>query len=193
MLNDKGIRLTGFIAAIVASELSHILSPFDLKRLEAYANNQLDYHVILDLLPPLAGLYFEGRLGSGIRLSAVQSAILLALGLQRKVIEDIEVCPTPAAVMFFYTIDQTELQLPVSQALALFAKITKKFSNCLNETQKEGLRSELPVRSAGSRISAPETLPEVNMASVESDGEAGPSSELREKQKQFFDSLNLNK
>lgn len=51
----------------------------------------LDYHVIMDLLPTVASLYFEKRLGEEVRLSAVQSSILLALGLQRKTIEEVEV------------------------------------------------------------------------------------------------------
>lgn len=68
------------------------LTPFDLKRLESYANNMLDYHVILDLMPTVASLYFLKRLGSSdVRLTAVQSSILLALGLQRKSFEDLEV------------------------------------------------------------------------------------------------------
>ena len=66
-----------------------LLTPFDLKRLESYANNMLDYHVILDLLPNVATFYFEKRLGADLRLSAVQSSILLALGLQRKTIEHV--------------------------------------------------------------------------------------------------------
>lgn len=74
-----------------SSELSFLMSPFDLKRLDSYANNQLDYHVIMDLLPTVAQFYFEKRLGADVRLSAVQSSILLALGLQRKTIEEIEV------------------------------------------------------------------------------------------------------
>lgn len=69
-----------------------LMTPFDLKRLESYANNALDYHVVLDLLPTLASFYFDRRLGPDMRLSAVQSAILLGLGLQRKSVEDIEVC-----------------------------------------------------------------------------------------------------
>jgi N-acetyltransferase 10 len=68
-----------------------MMTPFDLKRLDSYANNMLDYHVVLDLLPSSAALYFERRLGTEVRLSAVQSAILLALGLQRKTIEEVEV------------------------------------------------------------------------------------------------------
>jgi hypothetical protein len=51
----------------------------------------LDYHVILDLLPTLAALYFSGRFPADVKLSGVQSCILLALGLQRKPIEAIEV------------------------------------------------------------------------------------------------------
>lgn len=68
-----------------------LLSPFDSKRLESYANNMLDYHVILDLMPIVAGLYFLRRLGEDVKLTAVQSAILLAVGLQRKSVEDVEV------------------------------------------------------------------------------------------------------
>lgn len=67
------------------------LGPFDLKRLESYANNMVDYHVIMDLLPIVSSLYFEKRLGDEVKLGAVQSSILLALGLQRKTIEQVEV------------------------------------------------------------------------------------------------------
>lgn len=74
-----------------ASELSTLFTPFDIKRLDSYANNLLDYHVILDLLPTVATLYFQKRLGDDMHLSAVQSSILLAIGLQRKAIEEVEV------------------------------------------------------------------------------------------------------
>ena len=77
---------------LTQGELSLLMSPFDLKRLESYANNMLDYHVILDLMPIIATWYFEKRLGEEVKLSAVLSSILLALGLQRKTIEDVEVC-----------------------------------------------------------------------------------------------------
>jgi N-acetyltransferase 10 len=80
---------------LTSTELGCLLTPFDLKRLEAYANNMLDYHAILDLVPTISTLFFEKRLhGSGeekdVSLSPVQSAILLGLGLQRKEIEEIE-------------------------------------------------------------------------------------------------------
>jgi N-acetyltransferase 10 len=43
-------------------ELSYLLTPHDLKRLELYARNMVDYHLIADLLPTLSRLYFLGRL-----------------------------------------------------------------------------------------------------------------------------------
>lgn len=118
------------------AELALTLTPFDLRRLDAYANNLLDYHVILDLVPSLAKLYFEQRLGSNanantntdVRLSAVQSAVLLAIGLQRKSIEDVE----------------AELQLPVSQALALFVKVVRKITNRLQDIQRAAISAGLP-------------------------------------------------
>lgn len=48
--------------------------------------------MVLDLMPTVAGLVFEKRLGESVKPTAVQSAILLALGLQRKSIEEVEVC-----------------------------------------------------------------------------------------------------
>ena len=54
----------------------------------------------MDLLPTVASLYFQKRLGNDVRLSATQNSILLALGLQRKSIETVEVgtIPIPEAI-----------------------------------------------------------------------------------------------
>lgn len=76
---------------ITADELGALINPFDMKRLNSYADNMVEYHVILDLVPILAGLYFGKRLGAECTLSAAQQAILLALGLQRKPVESLEV------------------------------------------------------------------------------------------------------
>ena len=89
------------------------MSPFDLKRLESYANNMLDYHVILDLIPDLAKAYFTGQLKSDIKLTGIQQSILLAVGLQCKDLSSIE----------------QELNLPSSQLLAMFIKIMRKMSS----------------------------------------------------------------
>jgi tRNA(Met) C34 N-acetyltransferase TmcA len=96
--------LTLCVLALTSEELSFLFTPFDLKRIESYAQNSLDYHVILDLLPTVAMLYFEERFGEGVRLSAIQSSILLGMGLQRKSVEEVEVRsrtrpPVPYQVM----------------------------------------------------------------------------------------------
>ncbi|THH19569.1 hypothetical protein EW146_g1617 [Bondarzewia mesenterica] len=51
-----------FPVELASTELSFLMTPFDLKRLESYAQNTLDYHVVLDLLPTVVSLYFEKRL-----------------------------------------------------------------------------------------------------------------------------------
>jgi len=38
----------------------------DLNRLEKYAQNMVDYHMVMDLLPTLARLYFTRRLDVGL-------------------------------------------------------------------------------------------------------------------------------
>ncbi|KAH9948851.1 GNAT acetyltransferase 2-domain-containing protein [Amylocystis lapponica] len=162
-----------------SSELSINLSPFDLKRLESYANNTLDYHVIMDLLPTVAALYFEKRLGTEVRLSAVQSSILLALGLQRKAIEEVE----------------AELQLPVSQALALFVKIVKKITKRLLDIQKTAISAQIPEQPAAPRVAAATSWKPVETSIADELAEAGgeATSALRLKQRAMIDSLDLSK
>ncbi|KAG8874859.1 hypothetical protein FRC20_004973 [Serendipita sp. 405] len=127
-----------------AQELSMMISAFDIKRLESYANNMLDYHVVLDLLPILASLYFKRRLIApkpdiegtaeestkerSAKLSAIQSAMLLAIGLQRKAIEEVG----------------EELGLESNQVLAQFMKIIKKICTTLQMIQKVSVIRDMP-------------------------------------------------
>jgi N-acetyltransferase 10 len=97
---------------IPKSELDSILSPYDLKRLDKYADQMIDYHLIVDLLPIITTLYFTGRLQGGVTLSRVQESILIAIGLQRKTLEDLE----------------QEFNLASSQLLGIFIKIIRKIS-----------------------------------------------------------------
>ena len=114
----KNLDPSNHARPLTRAELDDSFSPFDLKRLDSYANNMLDYHVIIDMVPQIAVWYFTGRLSGGgeggatVSLTGVQQAILLAVGLQRKVLEDVEM----------------ELGLPVSQLLAMFVKIVRKVS-----------------------------------------------------------------
>eukprot|EP00252_Welwitschia_mirabilis_P011487 TRINITY_DN25743_c0_g1_i2.p1 TRINITY_DN25743_c0_g1~~TRINITY_DN25743_c0_g1_i2.p1 ORF type:complete len:908 (-),score=163.33 TRINITY_DN25743_c0_g1_i2:567-3083(-) len=103
------------------------LSPYDMKRLESYADNLVDYHLILDLVPSLARLYFEGRLSTS--LSYTQAAILLAMGLQNRDINNVE--------------SQLK-QLDRQQILALFSKIIKKLYTQLHKAAAKEIESVLP-------------------------------------------------
>ncbi|KXN84178.1 UPF0202 protein KRE33 [Leucoagaricus sp. SymC.cos] len=181
-----------------SNELSLLFTPFDFKRLEQYANNILEYHVILDLMPTVAGLYFQKRLREDVKLTAVQSAILLAVGLQRKTVEEVE----------------AELSLPVSQALALFVKVIKKISKCLVDIQKAAISVELPASiNPSSRVNdvtlddetegegekqkrgGGEAWKTVSAALEEELNEAGDEATrgLREKQREMIDALDLRK
>jgi len=127
---SSGARLdtSSPIPLLTKAELDELFSPFDLKRLDSYANNMLDYHVILDMVPTIAMLYFCGRLKPAIKLSGVQSAILLAIGLQRKVLEDVE----------------KELGLAVSQLLAMFVKIVRKMSGYFRGLVEGAITESMP-------------------------------------------------
>ena len=58
------------------AELDLFLTPHDLNRLEKYAHNMVDYHMVMDLMPTLARLYFTRRLNVALNeLKSVSFAI----------------------------------------------------------------------------------------------------------------------
>lgn len=175
------------------TQLDAVLTPFDLKRLESYANSMVDHHLILDLIPTLASLYFERRLGPDMKLSGVQSSILLAIGQQRKTVEDIE----------------RELDLKSNQILALFMKVVKKMSTYFHSIQAAAVESEMPSeyqtvkqnRVNGSRTNGTHVEPAEGdwqpMEQTLDDDleEAGNEVKkvMREKQRELINSLDLSK
>lgn len=104
-------------------------SPYDLRRLESYSKNLVDYHVVVDMLPKLAEMYTLKGLGDSIRLSGAQNAILLSLGLQHKSVEQLEI----------------DLDIKVSQVLALFNKVVRKFSNHFRSLEEQSLAKDVGV------------------------------------------------
>uniref|UniRef100_A0A3Q2UX21 RNA cytidine acetyltransferase n=1 Tax=Haplochromis burtoni TaxID=8153 RepID=A0A3Q2UX21_HAPBU len=54
-----------------SSELAAHFSPYDLKRLELYSRSMVDYHLIMDLVPTVARVFFLKQLGD-MSLSAAQ-------------------------------------------------------------------------------------------------------------------------
>ncbi|KAK7318525.1 hypothetical protein RJT34_03228 [Clitoria ternatea] len=102
------------------------LSPHDMKRLEAYVHNLADFHLILDLVPTLAHLYFQEKLP--VTLSYPQASVLLCIGLQNQNISRIK--------------EQTELER--QQILSLFIKVMKKFYDHLYGLASKEIESTLP-------------------------------------------------
>jgi N-acetyltransferase 10 len=127
---SAGSKLDADLVAkpISKAQLDTLFTPFDLKRLDSYANNMLDYHVILDLLPRIAQLYFSGRLKSTVTLSGVQQALLLAIGLQCKEFSDVE----------------KELGLTSSQLMAMFVKVVRKCAAAFRRIVEGAIEETMP-------------------------------------------------
>lgn len=68
--------------ALCREELEALFLPYDLKRLEMYSRNMVDYHLIMDMIPAVSRMYFLNQLGD-LALSAAQSVghLLLVLAL----------------------------------------------------------------------------------------------------------------
>lgn len=162
------------------NDLDEVFTPFDLKRLDSYANNLLDYHVILDLVPDISDLYFKGRLSKEVKLSHVQIAILLSVGLQRKTVEDVA----------------NELGLEQNQALAMFAKVVRKISLCFRDILKQSITKTLPPLEAAEAQT--DDLTNADQAELEMEEDlnsAGKKAvdEVKTKQRELINSLKLDK
>ncbi|KAI0493619.1 hypothetical protein KFK09_023740 [Dendrobium nobile] len=106
--------------------LGNLLSPFDMKRLEAYTNNCVDYHMILDLVPVLAYHFFQGELP--VTLSPVQASVLFCIGMQNQDITHIK----------------EEMKLEREQILSLFIKVMKKLYKYLYSVAAKEIDATLP-------------------------------------------------
>ncbi|KAJ5245897.1 RNA cytidine acetyltransferase [Penicillium chermesinum] len=172
---------------LTKADIDASFSPFDLKRLDSYANNQLDHHVILDLVPLIAEYYFGNRLAGKVSLSGVQQSILLAIGLQRKSMDDIE----------------KELNLPSSQLLAMFLKIIRKVSTYFRGVVEGAVAETLPAPQVPNTSASAAHDDEMVVdrfkpleTSLEEDLQedtAQVSDEMREKQRALIDALPLDK
>ena len=126
--NGIKLHLGSDTKELTREELDNIFSPYDLRRLDSYANNMIDYHVILDLMPKIAELYFTGTLRSAVKLSGVQKSLLLAIGLQRKDFDGVG----------------KELSLGSSQLLAMFVKTVRKMATYFNNLVEGAVAETMP-------------------------------------------------
>lgn len=114
-------KRTAGTGKMTADELELFLTAHDMKRLEQYGRNLCDHHLVTDLLPTIAQLYFNGRVGADFQLSAVQAALLCGIGLQQRTVDELT----------------KELALPGNQVLAMFNKAVRKISLALNGIVEE--------------------------------------------------------
>lgn len=169
------------------ADLDATFSPFDLKRLDSYANNLLDYHVILDLVPTISEFYFGNRLAGKVSLSGVQQSILLAIGLQRKSLDDLE----------------KELSLPSSQLLAMFLKIIRKISTHFRALVEGAVVETMPagnIPASAMSEGAHDEVAEDRFKPLDTgldeelrEGGQQIDDEMREKQRALIDALPLDK
>uniref|UniRef100_H3DF39 RNA cytidine acetyltransferase n=1 Tax=Tetraodon nigroviridis TaxID=99883 RepID=H3DF39_TETNG len=113
-------------AALGSSELAALFTPYDLKRLELYSRSMVDYHLIMDLVPALARIFFLKQLGD-MSLSAAQCALLLGIGLQHKSVEELE----------------KEIELPSSQLMGLFNRLIRKCVQVFTGIQEKAIEAEM--------------------------------------------------
>ncbi|XP_023932402.1 RNA cytidine acetyltransferase-like isoform X2 [Lingula anatina] len=115
-------------SVISAEELDNYFTKYDLKRLELYSQNMVDYHLIMDLLPSIARLHFLNK--TGVHISAVQAAILVSMGLQHKSVEDVE----------------KDMEVPSSQLLGLFNRVIRKMVQQFNQIAEEAVEKDMVAR-----------------------------------------------
>ena len=72
---------------VTRAKLEQYITIYDLKRLESYAKNLVDFHLIMDLVPTIARLHFAILPPGTVVLSYVQAALLVGMGLQYKTID----------------------------------------------------------------------------------------------------------
>ncbi|XP_044292828.1 RNA cytidine acetyltransferase [Varanus komodoensis] len=148
---------------ISRNELDAVFIPYDLKRLEMYSRNMVDYHLIMDMIPSIARMYFLKQLGD-MTLSATQSALLLGIGLQHKTLDQLE----------------KEIELPSGQLMGLFNRSIRKIVQLFNTIQERAVEEQM---TATKEVEMEPTLKSLNEDLEEA------AREFQEKHKQDIGKL----
>ncbi|XP_066492273.1 RNA cytidine acetyltransferase isoform X2 [Tiliqua scincoides] len=148
---------------ISRNELEAVFIPYDLKRLEMYSRNMVDYHLIMDMIPAISKMHFLNQLGD-MTLSASQSALLLGIGLQHKSVDQLE----------------KEIELPSGQLMGLFNRIIRKVVQFFNTVQEKAVEEQM---AATKEVVMEPTLKSLNEELEEA------AQEFQEKHKQDIGKL----
>ncbi|XP_065541481.1 RNA cytidine acetyltransferase [Lathamus discolor] len=162
ILQNKNIKQQ-LQPSISRAELESVFIPYDLKRLEMYSCNMVDYHLIMDMVPTIARMFFLNQMGD-ISLSAAQSALFLGIGLQHKTLDQLE----------------KELELPSSQLMGLFNRIIRKVVQLFNTVQEKAVEEQMAATK--------DIVMEPTLKSLNDDLEEA-AKEFQEKHKQEVEKL----
>ncbi|KAK3929460.1 RNA cytidine acetyltransferase [Frankliniella fusca] len=165
LLQNKAVKIPHKLLS--SAELEVLMTKYDLKRLEMYTNQLVDYHLIMDLLPPLARFYFLNQLGE-MHLSAAQAAILLGLGLQHRTVDEVS----------------SDLELASSQVLGLFNRTVRRAVSVLNEVTAQAIEA-----SMGGPKQISNDKPSLHIGKSLSDELEEAAKELKTKQKAELERL----
>jgi N-acetyltransferase 10 len=138
-------------------------------------------------MPRMSEPYFRGRLPE-IQLTALQRAMLLAVSFQRKDLDSIA----------------TELPLPISQTLAMFTKIVKKFVVHFEGLVSGAVEASLPKDTIGVSVANASGMHDDEIVDTRfnplektlqeelEEGGDEAMKEIRQKQRELIDSLPLD-
>jgi N-acetyltransferase 10 len=163
------------LGALTVDEFRTHLTSFDMRRLDSYARNLVDYHMILDMVPVVCRLLFTERMM--VHLSYTQQAILLGIGLQHKSVT--ELCD--------------ELGVSSVQILALFNKAVRKLSMHLKALEEQDAAKDIadPAQSKKKkRLPGAGAIKETVDRELSSAGQKA-TKEMRNKQKKMLHDLSL--
>lgn len=127
-MRTKGSEVNLGRPSISRQELyKFFLTSRKLEILELYSKTMVDYHQIIPLISRLSKLYFLDWLPPSVDLSAVQSTILLSIGIQGKSVNQ-------AAA---------DLSLEPTQLLGLFNRAIKKIESYLQSLEEKDIENEI--------------------------------------------------
>ncbi|XP_069479483.1 RNA cytidine acetyltransferase [Ambystoma mexicanum] len=162
ILQNKNVRKASS-SVISRPELESLFIPYDLKRLEMYSRNMVDYHLIMDLIPVVSRMFFLQQLGE-MTLSPAQSALLVGIGLQHKTMDQLE----------------KEIELPVSQLMGLFNRILRKVVQLFNRILEKSVEEQM--------VATKEIVMEPTLKSLNDDLEEA-AKEFQDKHNQEIEKL----
>lgn len=126
LLDNNTVKAEAVGRLATRAEIEGTLLPHELRRIDSYTRNQVEFRLILDLTYDVAFMFFQDKLAA-INLDAIQKAILIGLGLQHKAVD--AVCE--------------EFNMPANQILAKFYDAMKKVSKALRKVVEAEIQGEL--------------------------------------------------